>query len=107
MIMTTKKDKKRSRTAREALDVMGIQRRIDTDYAQLVRDYGKMGSKLMKRPVTRIFLGGIALSVIAPYILRLLRNPEVQTFVRDNVEHIRSRVDGLIHSSSELDTLNQ
>ncbi len=74
-------------------------------------DYLKRGKGLLRRPVTQLILGGVAITVIAPYIMRMFRNPEIQTFVRDNVDGLRTRVDGLMHSSfssslADADSMN-
>ncbi len=102
--MATTRNRRTARTK----SIVGVQKQINTDYEYLIRDYAKLGAALMRRPLTRFILGGVALTVISPYILRMFRSDEVQTFVRDNVEGIRSRVDGFMHSSdSDLETLNQ
>ncbi len=73
-----------------------------------IRHYRKMGMKLLKRPATPYILGGVAVTVLAPMIMRLFRNEDVTTFVRDNVDTIRTRIDGFIHSGEEkLESLNQ
>ncbi len=98
----------RNRRVTRRTSAMGIQRQINTDYAALVRDYGKLGAKLLSKPLTRYVLGGVALTVLSPFVLRMFRNPEVQTFITDNVEGIRSRIDGMIHSGEEtFESLNQ
>ena len=98
---------RRSARVTSRTSAMKIQKRINRDYAQLARDYGKLGVKLFRKPATPFVLGGVALTVLAPYIMRMFRNPEVQTFITDNVEGIRSRIDGMIHSGeASLDSLN-
>ncbi len=86
---------------------MGIQKQINQDYKYLAKDYGMLGSELLKRPVTRYILGGVALMTLAPFVMRFFRREEVQTFFRDNVQGIRSRIDDVIHSRDmEMDTMN-
>ncbi|MES2526405.1 MAG: hypothetical protein V4598_04935 [Bdellovibrionota bacterium] len=98
----------RNRRTARANSVLGVQKQINTDFEYLMRDYVKLGSALLKRPLTRYVLGGVALTVISPFILRMFRNTEVQTFITDNVEGIRSRIDGMIHSGEEsFESLNQ
>ena len=100
-IMVTARNRKSTRTSSHRSRAMGIQRQINSDYVSL-------GSELWRRPVTRFLFGGVALSMLAPIVMRIFRNPEVQTFMRENVEGIRSRIDGLIHSGqAEFDRLNQ
>ncbi len=97
----------RNRRTARAKSVMGVQKQINTDFEYLMRDYVKLGSALLRRPIARYVLGGVALTVVSPFILRMFRRPEVQTFITDNVEGIRSRIDGMIHSGeASLDSLN-
>ena len=101
--MATTRNKRTARTK----SIVGVQKQINTDFAYLMRDYVKLGSALLRRPLTRYVLGGVALTVVSPYILRMFRNTEVQSFITDNVEGIRSRIDGMIHSGeASLDSLN-
>ena len=79
-----------------------------SNLSSVIRGYQGRATQLLGMPVTRFILGGVALTVVAPYILRMLRNEDVTTFVRDNVDNIRTRIDGYIHSAdSDLETLNQ
>lgn len=97
----------RNRRTARAKSVVGVQKQINTDFEYLMRDYVKLGSALLRRPIARYILGGVALTVVSPFILRMFRRPEVQTFITDNVEGIRSRIDGMIHSGeASLDSLN-
>lgn len=97
----------RTRRARTPRTASGIQRQINQDYVNIIRDYRKLGVALFRKPMTRYVLGGVALTALVPFALRMLRNEEVQTFVRDNVEDIRTRIEGVIHSGErELDTLS-
>lgn len=97
MATTARKTTAKRRTARKQSDI-----------ASVLRGYQGRATQLLSMPVTRFILGGVALTVAAPYILRILRSEDVTTFVRDNVDNIRTRVDGYIHSSdSDLETLNQ
>jgi hypothetical protein len=80
---------------------MGIQKQINRDYSVLVRDYGRLGVELMRKPIARYILGGVAIATLAPFVARLFRNPEVQTFVRDNVEGIRSRIEGVVQTGED------
>jgi len=106
--MATNRNRRSARVTRTGTNAGGIQRQINQDYVNLIRDYKKLGVELFRRPMTRYILGGVALTVAVPYILRMLRNEEVVTFVRDNVDNIRTRIDGYIHTAdSDLETLNQ
>lgn len=92
--------------------VIGAQKQINRDYLYLARDYKKLGMEILRRPVTKYILGGVALTAIVPYvapvIMRLFRDDRVTTFVRENVDDIRTRIDGFIHTAdSDLDALNQ
>lgn len=73
-----------------------------------IRGYQGRAVQLLELPTTRFILGGVALAALAPVVMRFFRQEEVQTFVRDNVEGIRSRIEGVIHSGeSEFESLNQ
>lgn len=72
-----------------------------------LRGYQGQAMKLLDRPATRYIIGGVALAALAPIVMRFFRREEVVDFVRGNVESIRSRIDGVIHSQeSELESLN-
>jgi hypothetical protein len=106
--MASNRNRRSARVTKTGSNAAGIQRQINQDYVNIIRDYRKLGVELFRKPMTRYVLGGVALTALVPYVLRMFRNEEVQTFVRDNVEGIRTRIDGVIHSGErELDTLNQ
>ena len=106
--MAANRNRRSARVTRTGSNAMGIQRQINQDYRSLVEDYGRLGVELFRKPVTRYILGGVALATLAPVLMRFFRREEVQTFVRDNVEGIRTRIDGVIHSGDrDLDSLNQ
>lgn len=106
--MASNRNRRSARVTRNGSNVGGIQRQINQDYMNIIRDYRKLGVELFRRPMTRYILGGVALTVAVPFILRLVRNEEVVTFVRDNVDNIRTRIDGYMHTAeAEMDTLNQ
>lgn len=68
----------------------------------------KLRIKPLRKPLTPYILGGVALTVLVPYILRILKREDVVTFVRDNVDNIRTRIDGYIHTGdANMDSLNQ
>ena len=63
--------------------------------------------KFLRKPMARYILGGVAVTALAPVIMRIFRNEDVKSFVSDNVDTIRTRIDGYIHSAeSEMDSLN-
>lgn len=96
-----------TRATRTGSSALRIQKQINQDYVNIIRDYRKLGVALFRKPMTRYVLGGVAITALVPVFLRMFRNEEVQTFVRDNVEEIRTRIDGMIHSGErELDSLN-
>lgn len=106
--MAANRNRRSARVTRTGSNVMGIQRQINQDYKYLVTDYGRLGIELMRKPLARYILGGVALAALAPVVMRFFRQEEVQSFVRDNVEGIRSRIEGVIHSGeSEFESLNQ
>lgn len=106
--MATTRNRRTARLTKRGTNAGGIQKQINQDYVNIIRDYRKLGVELLRKPVTRYVLGGVALTALVPFVLRMFRNEEVQTFVRDNVESIRTRIDGVIHSGErDLDTLNQ
>ncbi len=105
--MASTRNRRTARVTKTGRNAGGIQRQINQDYVNIIRDYRKLGVELFRKPMTRYVLGGIALTALVPFALRMFRNEEVQTFVRDNVEEIRTRIDGMIHSGErELDTLS-
>ena len=107
MATTRTRSKRSARVTRTGSNVAGIQRQINQDYVNIIRDYRKLGVELFRKPMARYILGGVALTVAVPYLLRMLRREDVVTFVRDNVDNIRTRVDGYIHSAeSDLESLN-
>ncbi len=106
--MASNRNRRSARVTRTGSNVAGIQRQINQDYVNIVRDYKKLGVELFRKPMTRYILGGVALTVAVPFLLRLIRNEEVVTFVRDNVDNIRTRIDGYIHTAdTDMETLNQ
>jgi hypothetical protein len=106
--MAATRNRRTARVTKRGTNAGGIQRQINQDYANIIRDYRKLGVELFRKPVTRYILGGVALTALVPFVMNMFRNEEVQTFVRDNVEGIRTRIDGMIHTAdSGLDTLNQ
>lgn len=93
---------------RKAVAATRTSARRNTGISRVFRGYQGRAIQLLDLPATRYILGGVALAALAPVVMRFFRQDEVQTFVRDNVEGIRSRIDGMIHSGEErLDTLNQ
>lgn len=105
--MASTRARRTARVTKKGTNASGVQKQINQDFRNIARDYGKLGAELFRKPMTRYILGGVALTALAPVVMRLFRNEEVQTFVRDNVEGIRTRIDGVIHSAErELDTLN-
>jgi hypothetical protein len=56
-----------TRTGSHALE---IQRDINGDYAELARDYQKLGVELWRIPATKYILGGVAVASVLPFALR-------------------------------------
>jgi hypothetical protein len=61
-------NKKSVRNTLNGQNAMGIQRKINDDYAELLKDYGKLFVELWRKPMTKYILGGLALSVI-PFLM--------------------------------------
>lgn len=82
--------------------------RNQSGISSVIRGYQGRATQLLGMPVSRVILGGVALTVLAPYIMRMFRTEGVTTFVRDNVDGIRERIDGFIHTAdADVETLNQ
>ena len=99
--MATTRNRRTARVTKTGRNAMGIQRQINQDYKSLVEDYGRLGVELMRKPIARYILGGVAIATLAPFVVRLFQNTEVQTFVRDNVEGIRSRIEGVVQTGED------
>lgn len=97
--MATNRNRKTARRTPRGTNAAGIQKQINTDYEYLVKDYQKLFLELWQRPVTKFVLGGVALGAVFGI---LKKYPEVNTFVSENVESIRTKIDGVIHSRDEL-----
>ncbi len=90
------------RVARVSRGPMAIQRNINADYAALGRDYKKLARELWRMPVTRYIFGGLALTVLSPWLLRSARRvPQVDSFFADlggDFADVKETISGKISS---------
>lgn len=101
--MAQNTNRRGARNTRTGTNAMGIQRAINRDFVDLFTDYKRLGVELWRMPATKYILGGVALTALIPVALRALRDyPEVNTFVKENVEGIRHRLESVIHSGDEM-----
>lgn len=106
MATTTVKNRRvrNARSTSAAAHPVAVQRKINRDYGILFQDYGRLALALWRRPATKYILGGAALATLLPFAIRSIGGfSEVNTFVIDNVNGIKRRVDEVLHSDS-LDT---
>lgn len=59
-----------ARNTQKGTNAMGIQKKINEDYAILWRDYQKLFVELWRKPMTKFVLGGFALSAVVPFLLK-------------------------------------
>lgn len=106
--MASQRNRKSSKVTRTGSNAPRIQKQINQDYTNFFRDYKKLGVELLRKPMTPYILSGVALTVAVPFILSMFRREDVVTFVRDNVDNIRNRIEGYIHTEDiDMDPLNQ
>jgi cytochrome c biogenesis factor len=86
------------RNTKTGSSAMGIQRKINRDYATLARDYGKLAVELWQKPVTKFVLAGVAIGAV---VSLARKNPQISSFVSENVGALRTRIDDVIHSGEE------
>ena len=102
MTRTTKNVRRIARNTSRGTNAVGIQRKINTDYVVLARDYGKLFTEIWRKPVTKYFLGGVALGVLAPLAFRAYgRDMEIRSFIRDNFDELKIRVEGFLPNRDE------
>lgn len=78
---------------------MGIQRKINRDYEGLAKDYKKLAVELWQIPITKFILGGAALGGLVAVFRKY---PELDTFLTDNFEQIKTKVSDVFHSGEDL-----
>lgn len=96
--MATTKTPRSPRNTRTGSNAMEIQKKINSDYGELVRDYKKLAIELWQVPVTKFVLGGAALGALVAVFRKY---PEINTFVTDNVSNVRSKIDDALNSSED------
>lgn len=97
--MASNRTRRSARNTKTGSNVVGIQKKINTDYETLFRDYKKLTREVLEIPATRYILGGVAIVSLIPFAMRLFRRyPEINTFVSDNLDSVVSKVDGIIGS---------
>lgn len=97
--MATTRTPRSPRNTRTGSNAMNIQRKINSDYAELVRDYGKLFAELWQKPVTKYLVAGAAIGAVAAIFRKY---PDITTQVTDSVSGLRSKVDSMIHSGENL-----
>jgi hypothetical protein len=88
-----------TRNTRTGGNAMNIQRKINRDYVDLGRDYKKLAVELWQIPLAKFVLGGAALGVL---VATFRKYPELDTFLTDNVQQIKSTISDALHSSENL-----
>lgn len=95
--MASNRNKRPVRNTRTGSNAMKIQRKINMDYVDLVRDYKKLGLELWQKPVTKFIVGGAALGALVPVLMKVFEEYDVDTIkdkwndlVRKGEDHIDS-----------------
>jgi predicted transcriptional regulator len=70
VVMASNKGRRSARNTPTGANALGIQKKINQDYAILLKDYGKLFSELWRKPMTKFVLGGFALSAAIPFFMR-------------------------------------
>lgn len=106
--MPTSRTKKASPTRTNSVRTpLRIQQEINEDYAELARDYKKLGLALWKKPATKYILGGLGFAFLTPFLFRTLKGlPGVEAFFTDTFEGVKNKVDGVINSRATDDSMN-
>lgn len=91
--MATVRNRKTAKNTRGGSNAMGIQKQINTDYEYLLRDYGKLGVELWRKPLTKYILGGFALGAIASLLSKNVDFDNVSDFTRDKLQLIKNKFD--------------
>lgn len=68
--MAGTRNRTNARNTANGHNALGIQKKINEDYAVLFKDYGKLFTELWRKPLTKYVLGGFALSAVIPFLLR-------------------------------------
>lgn len=97
--MATTRRPRTPRNTRTGSNAMEIQRKINSDYGELARDYKKLAVELWKLPVTKFIFTGAALGAVAAVFRRY---PELNSYVSEGVETIKSKVNETLSSGEDL-----
>lgn len=90
---TTRSSRRNVRNTKTGSNAMNIQKSINDDFAILLRDYKKLGLELWQFPVTKFIVGGAALGALAPLLVKVFRDydmDEIKEKIVDFVQNVRS-----------------
>ena len=77
--MAISSNRRNSRVTKEGSSALGIQRKINSDYEALARDYQKLLIEVWHMPMAKYVLSGLALAAIYPFASRYFsENPELR-----------------------------
>lgn len=68
--MASNRNRRSARNTPTGENAAGIQKKINQDYAILFKDYKKLFTELWRKPMTKVILGGFALSAVVPFFLK-------------------------------------
>lgn len=97
--MASNRNKKPVRNTKTGSNAMQIQRKINMDYADLWADYKKLGLELWQLPVTKFIVGGAALGALAPVLMKVFKDYDLDT--------IKSKIDEFVHEAKDQDILSE
>lgn len=97
--MATTRTPRSPRNTRTGSNAMNIQRKINSDYAELARDYRKLAVELWQLPVTKFVVAGAALGAVAAVFKRY---PELNTYVSEGVDGLKTKIQDVVSSGEDL-----
>ncbi len=86
---TTRSVRRNVRNTKTGANAKNIQKAINSDYAILLRDYKKLGLELWQLPVTKFIVGGAALGALAPMLVKVFRDYDM--------DEIREKIVDFVH----------
>ncbi len=94
--------RKSSQLKRVGSSPVQAQKKINSDYQSLFKDYKKMSTVLWSKPATKYVVGGIAFASLIPVAIRLLgRFPKINTFIRENLDVVEEKLEDVGHMVTE------
>lgn len=83
---TTRSVRRNVRNTKTGGNAKNIQKAINNDFAILLRDYKKLGLELWQFPVTKFIVGGAALGALAPLLVKVFRDYDMDEIREKIVE---------------------